>query len=102
MCLAGTQTDESSIAEVACLGGIEDVQVPRTPAGVEVVNTATVSKFTLPSVASRLPEEKAWLGFLSGGGQTWLTALLMSPSVVRGMGLLISTRTMNRSTSILV
>jgi hypothetical protein len=71
--------------EVACLGGIEDVQVPRTPAGVEVVNTATVSKLTLPASASRLPEEKLWLGFLSGGGQTWLTALLMSPSVVRGI-----------------
>lgn len=67
------------------MGGIEDVKMPNAPPGVEVVTAATVTKITLPSVASRLPEEKTWYSFLSGGGQTWLTALLMSPSVVRGM-----------------
>lgn len=76
----------NELPEVACLGGIELVEASnKAPAGVELSATPTLTKLTLPSAASRLPEAKKWLQFVSGGGQTWLTALLLSPSVVKGV-----------------
>lgn len=71
------------IPEVPCLGGIDEIVAPPAPPAVEVVTTDRVTKLTLPAQASRLPETKAWLEFVSGGGQSWLPALLTSPSVVQ-------------------